>query len=309
MGEELTLPTSHYAAKLTNPVARVKSTNDFVKLASMEEVVVHSTDEQGSWAGASNGSLPRVPLSSYGKTDKAERPPRREDATTNNNCASVSYAVIYFFAALTLMMHTMNYVHYRLPSQPPLPDIGHDLIPVIRPENVGDYPMFVSAVIVIGLSFVHDRTDLGRALPRFLATLASMYLLRLFTISVTTLPVTDNHCRFARKEIMSFWKNTLWGLITLGMKNVHCGDLMFSGHTIMIVLLWEVAHTYFARFRALNWVVTFCTLMSFFLIVATRSHYTFDIIIGWYVTVCCWKVIPGYWPYALGATGPNATVA
>lgn len=279
-------------------IARAKSTNDFAKL---EEVIVHTPEDS-----AKGGAM----ASSYAKTDK-DRAPRRAvvgDDSTASGCASITLAAVFFFLSLLVMMHTMNYVHYRLPSQPPLPDLGHDWIPVIRPENVGDYPMLVSAALVVYMAFFWDRTDLSRALPRFLVTLGSMYVLRLFTISVTTLPVTDNHCRFARKEIASFWRNTLMGLLTLGMKNVHCGDLMFSGHTIMIVLLWEVSHTYFVRYRLLNWTVTMASLTAFFLIVATRSHYTVDVLVGWFVTVCAWKLVPNYWPYPTLPVGPAASL-
>ncbi|KNC50609.1 SMS-3 protein [Thecamonas trahens ATCC 50062] len=212
---------------------------------------------------------------------------------------SVVAALCVYMAASFALIHTMNYVHYHLPEQPPLPDLGHEYIPMLRPENLGDYPMFVSVFVVVYLGGYRHRSQFYKIVTRMWITQTALYILRIFTISMTNLPVTDNHCRYSREEISSFWLNTMNGLATMGLANVHCGDLLFSGHSIMIVIFWQITHTYFPQYRGLNWLVTFCTLMAFFFIVATRSHYTVDVIIGWFATMCTWKLVPNYWPYAL----------
>merc|ERR1711916_209848 len=203
-----------------------------------------------------------------------------------------------------ILIHVMNYVHYSLPNAAPLPDIGHDLIPVIRPEWAGDVPLFMSVFIVVYLAAWKHPDQFCKALTRMWVSQSALYVTRSFTISTTRLPVTDNHCRYAREEIPNFLLNTLHGLATMGLANVHCGDLLFSGHSIMLTLFVQLVHTYFPAYRKLNWLSTFCTLMSFFLIVATRSHYTVDVVVGWFVTMCTWKLVPLYWPFPLRQ--PNA---
>jgi len=73
-----------------------------------------------------------------------------------------------------------------------------------------------------------------------------------------------------------------------------CGDMVFSGHTMLMILFALTFHTYYRRterYWALNgmkvaiWLWCFVGLGS---IIATRLHYTIDVLLGIYLAVTVW---------------------
>lgn len=127
---------------------------------------------------------------------------------------------------------------------------------------------------------------------RFLATYTVMMLYRSLVITMTSYPATDNQCQHP-KEISNPALNIFLTVVTLGSGAIHCGDLMFSGHTIIICLcfliIWEygvVLHRWALRAWGLS-----CMLFSFFCIISSRSHYTDDILVAAYGTIATYLVI------------------
>ena len=202
----------------------------------------------------------------------------------------------YFLTTSTLLIFCMNFVHVRMPRNvPPLPDVGHDLIPRLEPEKLGDYTMTGMIVtFIICLVFNKKRWPI---ITRFLITLGNLYLLRIVSISVTSLPPTENHCRYEYRTIDDIWANTLKGLLTLGGGNIHCGDLMFSGHTCMVTNIWMTFMTNYKKKYLLKIPITILLLLTFFFIIATRSHYTGDIWIAFWLTVFVFKSAPSTFPF------------
>lgn len=206
----------------------------------------------------------------------------------------------YFLLASTVLTFFMNFVHARMPTgAPPLPDIGHELIPKLSPENLGDTTMGIMLVIMLGAVAINKNR--WQILTRFLITLGNLYLIRVVSIYVTSLPATDNHCRSEYKPIDNIYYNTLIGLLSLGSKNRHCGDLMFSGHTCLITNVWM---TIMINWRGrhplkilLRVVQSILLLTTCYLIIATRSHYTGDIWIAFWLTSFMHALAPYTYPY------------
>jgi hypothetical protein len=73
-----------------------------------------------------------------------------------------------------------------------------------------------------------------------------------------------------------------------------CGDMVFSGHTMLMILFALTFHTYYkrtARYWALNGVKTVIWLWCFVglaSIIATRLHYTIDVLLGIYLSITVW---------------------
>lgn len=130
------------------------------------------------------------------------------------------------------------------------------------------------------------------AVLRFLVTYTLMMLYRSVVISMTAYPATDNKCQHPQ-VIEHPLRNMVLTLVTLGSGAIHCGDLMFSGHTIILCLAWIIAWEYSPFFH--RWVfrayTTILLLFSFFCIIASRSHYTDDIVVSAYGTVVTFLVI------------------
>ena len=133
---------------------------------------------------------------------------------------------------------------------------------------------------------------------RFVATLAVVTLFRVVVILATSLPATDNDCQHP-EPISNPLLNIVLALVTAGSASIHCGDLLYSGHTVNITLslisLWTYAPVVFVSksmmqlFRSLGVILM---VSSWYTIIASRSHYSDDVIVALYVTLTAFWLIP-----------------
>jgi hypothetical protein len=221
----------------------------------------------------------------------------------------VIVAGIYFLTACCIITVIMNLVNDRVPiNLPPLPDFGHEWLPHLRPESLNDI-IFGSLVVswILFMILIAEREEIPHILMKWLLCHGTLFLFRILTISLTSLPVTQNHCREHYIKIINVAWNSFLGMISLGALSQHCGDLLFSGHSIVITLIWLVFRDHckfcqtgvvydsvviFVRILVYSW--AFCAYVA---IIATRNHYTVDVIIGIYLTVTTYKLIPDRWPF------------
>lgn len=143
----------------------------------------------------------------------------------------------------------------------PLVDLGHARLPdLARHEQWIDALPTLLGAAVVGLALARPahRARLGQTL----ATVALVTVLRCVCVSVTVLP--SPICRLGR------------GVRAVG----GCHDCIFSGHTALTLVL---AHTLAQMAPRLAIpLAAYCVLTSL-LIVATRSHYTIDVLVAWIV--------------------------
>ncbi|GET93019.1 hypothetical protein, conserved [Leishmania tarentolae] len=127
---------------------------------------------------------------------------------------------------------------------------------------------------------------------RFLTSYAAVMVLRAFVIMATSYPATDNHCQNP-KVIEYPVLNVILTLVTLGSGAIHCGDLMFSGHTMILSLAFILAWDYspFLHPWAVRVWVSVLLPISYYCILASRSHYTDDIIVAMYVMIATYKLV------------------
>lgn len=209
----------------------------------------------------------------------------------------VFLSACYMFSVISVLIFVMNFVHQRMPRNvPPLPDIGHDLIPKMEPENLGDMTMMIMVALLI-VALILNRELRWPVLIRFLLTLGNMYFLRVFAVSSTSMPPTENHCRTNFVPIDNIYLNTLKGVLTLGSSNIHCGDLMFSGHTCMITNIWMSFHINFKKQYMLRIFMTIMLIITLTFIIGTRSHYTVDVYIAFVLTVLVHRSTPKRFPF------------
>ena len=71
--------------------------------------------------------------------------------------------------------------------------------------------------------------------------------------------------------------------------DITCGDMVFSGHSVLIVLCALTWHTYYERSQAnvngvkvFAWAWAFAGLIS---IIGTRLHYSLDVLLAWYLSL------------------------
>ncbi|RNF03248.1 phosphatidylcholine:ceramide cholinephosphotransferase 2 [Trypanosoma rangeli] len=206
----------------------------------------------------------------------------------------------------------------------PLPDVLFELFPKVRwLENMTDvcigFLNMLSALVLFKLYLLHRQSEelnelrLPFQIPfvskfifgvwegsqdtgierrdvhliawiRFVTTYFIILLFRSLVIVMTSYPATDNHCQKPVK-ITNPVKNIILAVVTFGYGATHCGDLMFSGHTVSVTLGFMIQWVYgpmlHGIFRPVSVILVF---LSFYFIIASRSHYTDDILVSFYAT-------------------------
>nr|CCD17562.1 unnamed protein product [Trypanosoma congolense IL3000] len=127
---------------------------------------------------------------------------------------------------------------------------------------------------------------------RFVTSYSLLLLFRSVVIVATSLPTTGfGECQDPPK-ITNPLKNIILTVITAGGGSIHCGDLMFSGHTVILTLhlmfQWVYGSMVHWVFRPVSLVVV---IFSFYCIIASRFHYTDDVLVALYLTVATFIAI------------------
>ena len=123
---------------------------------------------------------------------------------------------------------------------------------------------------------------------RMMITLGVSVMLRSFSFLSTSLPSPSYHCRIGSTEYNppTNLKEILFTFDTIS----GCGDLIFSGHTniimTQIILIFYYGNKFLCRkiMFLVYFIMTFLLFLLIFLILIARNHYTVDILIALYVT-------------------------
>jgi len=198
----------------------------------------------------------------------------------------------------------------------PLWDLGFYMIPELISNGLyNDLPaVFLSFVTPFSLvlfpsfySTPHKHGIYGcRVGYRILVALCIGHTLRFATYSVTSLPGARPHCQPGAEllkppsglEILRF---------TAGVAP-NCGDLVFSGHMFQALTMVYAAKDYswayfpqWPRFRkAMVAAMVACCVIQIFTILASRSHYSVDIVVACYTSFLLWTVLWDRWPDPTG---------
>eukprot|EP01012_Entosiphon_sulcatum_P019161 TRINITY_DN24009_c0_g1_i1.p1 TRINITY_DN24009_c0_g1~~TRINITY_DN24009_c0_g1_i1.p1 ORF type:complete len:372 (+),score=59.19 TRINITY_DN24009_c0_g1_i1:536-1651(+) len=213
-------------------------------------------------------------------------------------------SIAYFFLAVFVMTFSLNYVHQRMPDpthNEALPDllqqwtspIGSDL-----PAGFGFYALILTCAVS---AFAHFKHNIIPPMMRFMQAWGTGWYIRVLFLVATALPPTTNYyCRYDYPNypkdfphpIPNIWWNTFIGVITFGNGNIHCGDLMYSGHSVLLTVSWVFVVTYMRHLPLLCLFQTVLFLATILFIIVERHHYTVDIMVGVFVTCTFWAFTP-----------------
>ncbi|KAG5582426.1 hypothetical protein H5410_053053 [Solanum commersonii] len=173
-------------------------------------------------------------------------------------------------------------VHYIHRPGPTLQDVGFFLLPELGQDKgyISETvftTLFLSFVLWTFHPFFFKIKKIYTVLIwcRILAFLAACQFLRIITFYSTQLPGPNYHCREGSK------------LATLPPPNIPrgmlygCGDLIFSSHMIFSLIFVRTYHKYGTR-RFIKLCAWLAVIAQSFLIVASRKHYTVDVVVAWY---------------------------
>ena len=214
-----------------------------------------------------------------------------------------------------------------------LPDIGFDFFDWIGIQDSYAFSLgtHLPDYMVFGLNYFTIArfilTPLGATIQRrWSFNLGTLFFFRGISIVATMLPNPMQHCTTKALDY-DVWEGA-WRI--LAGELVTCADVLFSGHTVNACLVGLIWHTYSHKvgvrlFRAKcdpigavcclgrpvtnevgrlvratteKYIMWIWVIVTFFVIIATRFHYTIDVIIGLWMCVLLWKLYH-YYLYSL----------
>ncbi|CAB09114.2 Phosphatidylcholine:ceramide cholinephosphotransferase 1 [Caenorhabditis elegans] len=205
---------------------------------------------------------------------------------------------------------TLSWIHERYPLTPPLPDIVFELIPKIPwglrlCENL----MIGSFVSLLVLILFHRHRWIVLRRLCFIGSI--LYGMRCITMMVTPVPKADEdfECspRFGENATFSLIvMRGVWSMFGLGLnlfdnqKVVLCGDYIYSGHTLVLVVSALFIGEYSPRrFYILHWLSWLVCSVGVIFLVLSHGHYTIDVILSYFA---CTRV---FWAYHTQAAHPS----
>lgn len=228
-----------------------------------------------------------IPGGAAGGVGRDERYPRELWKTV------ASFA--FLFGCVCINMMSLSLVHERLPDRNttrPLPDIVLDNV-VARDWglDVSEYLIMTSTTTAALVVVFHRHRFIVARRLFFIAGL--LYLYRSVTMFVTVLPVSSATYFCSPKSEgatpllvlrRTFYLISGFGLSING-KHTYCGDYIYSGHTMVLVLSYLVVAEYSPRrLWPLHWALWANAALGVTFVLLAHGHYTVDVIIAYYVT-------------------------
>ncbi|KAI8556776.1 hypothetical protein RHMOL_Rhmol05G0281700 [Rhododendron molle] len=182
-------------------------------------------------------------------------------------------------------------VHYIHRPGPILQDVGYFLLPELGQdkayisETVFSF-IFLSFILWSFHPFIFKSKKIYTVLVwcRVLAFLVACQFLRIITFYSTQLPGPNYHCREGSKLatlprpesvlevlLINFPRGVIYG----------CGDLIFSSHMIFSLVFVRTYQKY-GTHRFIKQCAWLIVVVQSLLIVASRKHYTVDVVVAWY---------------------------
>jgi hypothetical protein len=160
------------------------------------------------------------------------------------------------------------------------------------PVHFSDDILIVCFILMFARGFTMG-TRTFTTVRRVLFIVGTLYVLRAMTVVATVLPNPLLECQ-------STWHPNLFydALLVFTKKRETCGDVFFSGHTIIFTLTIAIWQTY-SRSTLMRVVATICGVVGMLSLIMSAYHYTIDVMVGYAVTSWAWTM------YHYGATLPT----
>ncbi|PIC41339.1 hypothetical protein B9Z55_008791 [Caenorhabditis nigoni] len=210
---------------------------------------------------------------------------------------------LFFFLLISGMSNwaVIAYTHDYVPRTP-LPDIVFSLVGEQRwASSLGDACVALCIILLGGLLLIHQHR--GTVLKRVVFCAATLYAMRSITLAATQLPsgYTDNKGR-CRDQVASkpsvFFGRLFEQTIRIGFQSkdqMLCGDLLFSGHTlVMVTCSLAVAYYLPKSIKPLQWIAHVSCFIGMICMIISRTHYTIDVIIAYWLSNMVFRIYHAY---------------
>jgi hypothetical protein len=162
------------------------------------------------------------------------------------------------------------------------------------PRSIADYIFITSAALII----IRALTLISYSLTvtiRNLLIMGFVYLLRACFIPLTVLPTPWLNCKKTYKE--NIFYDAL--LIVLQVRAA-CGDVFFSGHTIMFTLN-IVEYWYYCKRTWINVLVTIMNVIGMYSLIMASYHYSIDVLCAFIFSLMFWAIY--HWAISIPELG------
>ncbi|XP_014207272.1 phosphatidylcholine:ceramide cholinephosphotransferase 2 isoform X2 [Copidosoma floridanum] len=281
------------------PCTSIKSKDKWSGVASESDYFEEEGDDKINSIGHTRH--PGIPNGS-GSEIKIEIPiPLREEPRFPKEKGKTVLAFIFMTANFILTTTSLAVVHERVPDRNvygPLPDVVLDNV------EAQDWALAVSEIIIIIVSnsamvFVIFHKHRYIVLRRIFLLMGLLYFMRSITMYVTVLPVVSKTYHCSPKENSTspllITKRVLQLISGFGLsingKHTYCGDYIYSGHTVVLVLSYLIIQEYSPKkCYPVHWLAGISAVVGVIMLLISHGHYTVDVLIAYYVTTRLWNM-------------------
>lgn len=193
----------------------------------------------------------------------------------------VSFSIaIFSLLLMNTMANISSFWSVDKEDGPPLPDMFFEYSSRKPFAKIVDILMNTLIGMTIFLIFI--KREAIQIFFRFFVCLSISYFLRMSTVGLTNLPSPNVDClKIVNNMLTTFTFN-------------RCGDAMFSGHTLIVMicaLTWS-SYDLLPYLSNMVWVFSFIIFMG---ILFARNHYTIDVLLAIYITGSVWVIYGWIW--------------
>lgn len=209
-------------------------------------------------------------------------------------CSAIVFVIINFIFTTASLSITHE---LRNPNLPPLPDLALDHLPYHKwALDVSEILIMISTIVAALVVVFHKHRCI--LIRRICVIVGLLYGYRAITMIVTVLPSAnkDYHCdvqlnhTISTGEVVHRVLKIMSGFgLSINGQHVYCGDFIFSGHTMILILCYLVIVEYTpVRLWLLHWLLWLVAMSGVSMLMVSRGHYTIDVIIAYFVTTRLW---------------------
>ncbi|XP_047518043.1 phosphatidylcholine:ceramide cholinephosphotransferase 2-like [Pieris napi] len=201
----------------------------------------------------------------------------------------------FLFICVCINMMSLSLVHERLPDRnttAPLSDIVLDNVTARDwGLSVSEYLIMISTTVAMLVVILHKHRFI--VARRLFFIIGLLYLYRSLTMYVTVLPVSSTTYYCSPKSNNTtplliikrmFYLISGFGLSING-KHTYCGDFIYSGHTMILVLSYLIVAEYSPKkLWPMHWAMWASACVGVVFVLVAHGHYTVDVVIAYYIT-------------------------
>ncbi|XP_011341853.2 phosphatidylcholine:ceramide cholinephosphotransferase 2 isoform X4 [Ooceraea biroi] len=248
------------------------------------------------------GRHPGIPNGSGSGIVKIDIPaPLREEPRFPKEKWKTFLAFLFMVVNFILTTASLAMVHERVPDRNtygPLPDVVLDNV------AAQDWALNVSEVLIMIMSnsamvFIIFHKHRFIVVRRIFLLMGLLYMMRSITMYVTVVPIASKtyYCspKANNTSPLLVTKRVLQLISGFGLsingKHTYCGDYIYSGHTVVLVLSYLIIKEYSPRrCQPIHWLAGLTVLVGVIMVLVAHGHYTVDVLIAYYVTTRLWYI-------------------